>query len=137
MYKNPSCTVDIIVKKGDAILLIKRRNAPYKNKYALPGGFINYGKETLEQAATRELKEETGLIAFNLFLLNNYSSPKRDSRGHVISHVYYTTDTQGVLKAGDDAKEAKWFDINNLPKLAFDHNKIINDYKERVNEHNI
>jgi len=96
----------------------------------LPGGFINYGKETLEDAAVRELKEETSLIANinNLRLVGVYSNPNRDPRRHIISHVYEILDYSGNLKANDDAKSAKFFKA--LPRnLAFDHQQIISDYK--------
>lgn len=126
-YKDPKSTVDIIVVINECILLIKRKNAPFKNKWALPGGFIDYGKETLEEAAIRELKEETNLKAKTIYPVGNFSEPKRDPRGHVISHVFKVIDFAGEAKAADDAKEVEWFDLTDLPKLAFDHKKIIKE----------
>ena len=126
-YKNPASTVDVIVEKEEKILLIRRKYEPFKNVWALPGGFIDYGKETLEEAASRELKEETGLVTLSLKLFGVYSSPDRDPRGHTISHVY-TAKVSGKLRAWDDAKEAAYFPLDNLPELAFDHEKILEDY---------
>lgn len=132
-YKNPASTVDIIVPYKKGIILIKRKKEPYKNHWALPGGFIDYGKETLEEAAKRELQEETGLITkiSELELIGVYSKPTRDPRNHTISHVYEARETKGTLKAADDALEVKVF--KTIPKkLAFDHEEILKDYFERT-----
>ena len=126
-YKNPGATVDLIVERRERILLVKRKEGPFRDSWALPGGFLEYGKETLEQAAIRELNEETGLIAQHLKLFGVYSAPNRDPRGHTISHVYIAA-SYGELKAGDDAKEAKFYPLYDVPELAFDHEKIIKDY---------
>ena len=131
-YSNPGATVDLIVEREEKILLVKRKGVPFQNMWALPGGFLEYGKESLEQAAIRELKEETGLIASKLELFSVYSDPNRDPRGHTISHVYLAT-TFGESKAGDDAKETRWFSFYNLPELAFDHNKIVKEYLDYKN----
>ena len=128
-YVNPASAVDLIVPYELGIVLVKRKYAPFKNCWALPGGFLEMGKETLEQAAARELFEETGLKsnAFDLRLLGVYSNPKRDPRGHVISHTYEVLNYSGKLKASDDAAEVRVFE--KLPKkLAFDHEKILGDY---------
>ena len=129
-YKNPKTTTDIIIEKGGKILLIKRKNKPFKDTWALPGGFIDCGGETLKQAAIRELKEETSLIVKldGIFLFGVYSAIDRDPRGHVISHVYVAGKFKGILKASDDAIDAKFFSLLNLPKLAFDHNTILKNY---------
>lgn len=129
-YKNPCATADVIVETNRQVLLIKRKKEPFKNIWALPGGHLECGKETLEQAACRELREETGILVkeINLQLLGVYSEPNRDPRGHYITHVYVAESSQGKLKAGDDASETRFFPLNNLPKLAFDHNKILEDY---------
>lgn len=126
-YENPGVAADIIVEREEKILLVRRRNPPFKGMFALPGGFLEYGKETLEETAIRELKEETGLIAEKLQLLGVYSTPDRDPRGHTVSAVYIT-ETYGEPKAGDDAAELKFFSLTNLPRLAFDHEAIIKDY---------
>lgn len=128
-FKNPAATVDLIVPYGGGIILVERRWEPYKGKLALPGGYLECGEETLEEAGVRELFEETNLVARveNLKLVGNYSNPERDSRGHVISHAYEVTKVSGVLKAKDDAKKAGVYRI--IPEnLAFDHNKILSDY---------
>ncbi len=125
-YRNPASTVDIIVQQEGKVLLVKRRDEPFKDAWAIPGGFVNYG-EQLEIAAARELKEETSLDVLELRLVGVYSKPDRDPRGHVISHAYMAK-TAGTPKAGDDAKELRFFSLNKLPELAFDHGKIIKDY---------
>lgn len=133
-FKNPASTADIIVEKEGKVLLVKRKNPPFRGMWAIPGGFIEYGKESLEEAARRELKEETGLEALNLSLVGVYSHPNRDPRGHIIAHVY-SAEVNGKVKNGDDAKAAKFFSLDRLPNLAFDHERIIKEYtrwKENV-----
>ncbi len=130
-YINPASTVDLIVKdESDKILLIKRKHDPFKEFWALPGGFLDYGKETLEHAGVRELREETCLKTEEKYLrlIGVYSDPKRDPRGHVIAHAYEVTKHSGIEKAADDAKELGWFSLDSLPNLAFDHDKILEDY---------
>jgi 8-oxo-dGTP diphosphatase len=125
-YKSPSLAVDGVIIKDNQILLIKRKNDPYKDKWAIPGGFVEYGERT-EEAVLREVKEETGLEAKIGSLVGVYSDPKRDPRKHVVSVAYLLKDIIGVEKGGDDAKEAKWWNVNKLPELAFDHHYIISD----------
>ncbi|ACX72250.1 NUDIX hydrolase [Methanocaldococcus vulcanius M7] len=127
LYLHPAVAVDGIIEQDDKILLIKRKNPPFKGYFAIPGGFVECG-ETVENAVIREIKEETGLITEIIDLLGVYSSPTRDPRGHVISITYILKVVGGKLKAGDDAKEAEFFDLNALPELAFDHERIIKDY---------
>ena len=126
-YRNPSLTVDGIVVDGDRILLIRRGNEPFKGHHALPGGFVDYG-ETVEDAVTREVLEETGLVTEISWLLGVYSNPDRDPRGHTVSVVYVMDLAGGMVQAGDDAEEAEWFPLESLPRLAFDHGRIIDDY---------
>ena len=133
-YRNPKITVDGIIKNKNnkEILLIKRKNNPFKNSWALPGGFIEYNEKT-EDAIIREIIEETGLITEIINLIGVYSDPKRDPRGHTISIVYELKIINGELESGDDASEAKFYKFNELPdKLSFDHKKIINDYLRRI-----
>lgn len=125
MVTTPLLTVDALVIYEEKIVLIKRKNPPYENMFALPGGFVEVG-ETVEHAVIREAKEETGLDIEIIRLLGVYSDPNRDPRGHTVS-VCFITAGYGDLKAGDDAKDAKLFDIYSLPELAFDHKKIIED----------
>ncbi|MGC8688841.1 MAG: NUDIX domain-containing protein [Thermoplasmata archaeon] len=131
-YKIPSLTVDGIINEGKSILLIKRGRDPFRGLYALPGGFVEYG-ETVESAIEREILEETGLSVKIRRILGIYSSPDRDPRGHTISIVYILERTGGTPKAGDDAEELKFFDLDNLPELAFDHRKIIDDFLNLFN----
>jgi 8-oxo-dGTP diphosphatase len=125
-YKSPKLTVDGIVLKDGKILLIKRKNQPFENMWALPGGFVDYGEKT-ENAVIREMFEETGLKTEINHLVGVYSDPNRDPRGHTVSVVYLLDVCNGELKGGDDALEAKFFDLNNLPDLSFDHEYIIKD----------
>jgi len=122
--KSPKITVDGIIIKGGEILLVKRKNDPFKGKWALPGGFVEYGEKT-EDAVVREVLEETGLKATVYKTIGVYSDPNRDPRGHTITVVYKLDIKGGKLKSGDDASDAKFFDVNQLPELSFDHNKII------------
>jgi len=124
-YRNPLPTVDIIIEVPKGIVLIKRKNPPYG--WALPGGFVDYG-ETLEEAAVREAKEETSLRVTLVSVLGAYSDPRRDPRHHTISYVFVAR-SKGKAKASDDAIGIGIFDRNSLPKdLAFDHDKILQDY---------
>ena len=129
--QNISITVDAVVfkKNGEevGVLLVQRKNDPYKNLWALPGGFVE-DRETLETAMERELKEEAGIKFIFFEQLQAFSKPDRDPRGRTITIAfagYVGLDSNP--KAADDAKDAKWFDLNQLPELAFDH-KIIIDY---------
>lgn len=123
--KSPNLTVDIIIDYDGKIVLIKRKNPPFG--WALPGGFVDYG-ETVEKAAIREAKEETGLDLKELKQFYVYSDPNRDPRGHNVS-VVFTAKGVGIPKAADDAKEIGLFSQDDLPKeIAFDHKEILNDY---------
>jgi 8-oxo-dGTP diphosphatase len=124
--KSPAITVDGIILKDDSILLVQRKHEPFKGSWALPGGFVEYG-ETTEQAVVREIREETGLQTVVQRLLGVYSDPKRDPRGHTITIAYLVTPIGGNLSAGDDAASARYFKGDELPRLAFDHAKIVKD----------
>ncbi|MGQ4832916.1 MAG: NUDIX domain-containing protein [Candidatus Asgardarchaeia archaeon] len=126
LKKRPYVAVDIfaINEKGEFVL-VERSNNPFKGYWALPGGFVEYG-ETVEQAAIREMKEETGLDICLLDIIGVYSNPNRDPRGHVISIAFLARVIGGMLKASSDAKNARFF--SKVPeKIAFDHKQIIND----------
>lgn len=134
MVKNkyPRLTVDGIIIKNKKILLIQRKNEPYKNYYALPGGFVNYG-ETVEKAIEREIKEETNLKIKVKKLAGVYSNPQRDPRGHIISLVFFCQLKNNKLKFADDAQSGKWVPISKIPrKLAFDHYRIIKEFLKNV-----
>lgn len=129
-YKIPSLSVDIIIEYPDnSLILIRRKNHPFKEMWALPGGFVEYG-ETTEKAAIREVEEETGLKVKLNKILGVYSDPKRDPRGHTVSIVYIATPTGGNLKASDDAKEVIRTKNIDFSHLAFDHAKIIRDWRK-------
>jgi ADP-ribose pyrophosphatase YjhB (NUDIX family) len=123
-YKNPLPTVDIIIEATDGIVLIERKNKPLG--WALPGGFVDYA-ESLEQAAVREAREETGLHVTLTRQLKTYSDPDRDPRHHTISTIFIAT-ADGSPNAGDDAGKTGIFTQQNLPPLVFDHAKILADY---------
>lgn len=123
----PLLTVDIIIELSHApgqILLIERKFPPHG--WALPGGFVDVG-ETVENAAIREAKEETSLDISLVRLLGCYSDPRRDNRGHTVSVVFIAR-SQGQAIAADDAKLVKLWWPDQLPEMAFDHQKIVNDY---------
>lgn len=123
--RNPYPTADVIVELDDGIVLIKRKNPPLG--WAIPGGFIDAG-ESVEEAAVREIAEETGLVVSLTDILSVYSSPDRDPRFHTMSVVFIGIGS-GNISAGDDAVEASIFTRSNLPEpLAFDHKKILDDY---------
>ena len=130
-YPRPSVTVDMIVTRnvssGVELLLIQRLNPPFKDQWALPGGFVDMD-EALVHAAARELAEETGLTDVELKQFKAYGEPGRDPRGHTISVVFIGQVVHNVkATAGDDAKKVNWFNIKKLPPLAFDHNEIIGE----------
>ena len=110
------------------VLLIQRKNDPFKDEWALPGGFVEEG-EDLETAAKRELKEETGVKVDSMEQIKAFGKPGRDPRGHTISIAFLSRIfCEEDLNPSDDAKAAQWFEIEKLPdmKLAFDHDEIIN-----------
>jgi len=131
-YPRPALTVDAIVfvndENGTSVLLIERGIEPYKGKWALPGGFVNID-ELLETACKRELKEETGLEVKSMEQFKTYDAINRDPRHRTISVVYSTEISQKAkVKGGDDAAHAKWFPVNNLPDMAFDHQQVLKDF---------
>jgi len=128
-YPKPSVAVDCVIFGFDGnalnVLLIKRKQAPFKGQWAIPGGFVEEN-ESCEIAAYRELQEETGLRNTNMELVGVFSDPKRDPRERVISITYYTLiKKDDSIKGADDAEEAQWFPLKEIPPLAFDHASLL------------
>lgn len=126
--RNPYPTVDVVIHDPlRGVVLVARRNPP--RGWALPGGFIDYG-ETVEQAAVREAREETGLAVRLERLLGVYSSPGRDPRHHAMSVVFVAAPSGGgsLPEGGDDAAKARFFPLGQWPDLVFDHAGILDDF---------
>lgn len=134
-YPRPAVTVDVVLLSGEGadrkILLIQRKNDPFKNAWALPGGFVDE-QEALLSAACRELEEETAVFGVELVQFRTYGDPERDPRGHTVSVVYLGfVDAQNIsAEARDDAKDVRWFPLNILPDLAFDHQRVVEEAVE-------
>lgn len=139
-YLAPALTVDAVLLKGREVLLIRRGRDPFRGSWAIPGGFVDVG-ERVEDAARRELVEETGLRGDIVDLLGVWSDPARDPRGHTVS-VVFVCKIGGIVDVrdtpmrvaersrpaghdGDDAGEARWFPLDALPDVAFDHADIL------------
>ena len=139
-YPRPALTAECVIFGRDesgalSVLLIERGGEPYKGCWAFPGGFLEMD-ETTEETASRELQEETGLIipagSGQLKELGCYSAVDRDPRGRVITIAYYAIIDKTSVKGSDDARQACWFPLSQIPKLAFDHAKILTDATERL-----
>lgn len=134
-HKNPIPTVDTIIDNDSQVLFIKRMKEPFKGKMVLPGGFIKIG-ETAEEAAIREVKEETSLDIDLDHILGVYSNPARDPRGHIMSTVFIgkisSDSASNEPKAGDGATSIKWVNIKAIENedLGFDHRQILKDYQK-------
>ncbi len=127
MHKQPALAADCVVfDKAGRLLLIRRKNPPFQGQYALPGGFVDYG-ERMEDAALRELREETGIEGRLVGLVGVYSRPDRDPRGHCVSAVYLVDPGEQTPVAGDDAAEAQFVERYRALPLAFDHDEIVAD----------
>jgi 8-oxo-dGTP diphosphatase len=135
-YPRPSVTVDIaLVTREDRqrVLLIQRKADPFAGQWALPGGFVDEG-ERLIDAARRELKEETGLEQTELEQFRTFGNPGRDPRGWTVSVVHLARVAPDQLNAvaGDDAADARWFSLDELPELAFDHGEILSQVRRHI-----
>ena len=124
--RSPALTVDAVIIADREIVLIKRQKGPFQARWALPGGFVEYG-ETVDAAVRREVAEETGLRIELKSLIGVYSDPHRDPRGHVVSIAFLAEINSGTLSGGSDASEARLWPLTALPALAFDHARIISD----------
>ncbi|MCS7119030.1 MAG: NUDIX hydrolase [Archaeoglobaceae archaeon] len=129
--KSITLTVDAVIPYKGKIVLIKRKNEPFKDHYALPGGIVEYG-ETVENAVLREVEEETGLKGKIFDLVGVYSELDRDPRGHFVSICFIVIPVGGELKSGSDAKEVRLFKLGELPRLAFDHEKMVRDAEVKL-----
>ena len=134
-YPHPAVTADCLVfartDEGMKLLLIQRKNEPCKGKCAFPGGFMDIDETTID-AARRELKEETGLVVGELHRVGFFDAVDRDPRERIITVAYYTIlDKPAEVSGLDDAAQAKWFSLTELPDLAFDHKEILQE-AERV-----
>ena len=133
-YKTPSVTADIFIFDEEInFILVKRKNNPFRDYWALPGGFVEYG-ESVENGAIREAKEETNIDVTLKDLVGVYSEPDRDPRGHTITVAFTATGDMSKMKADSDAKEVKIFSAEKLDEIniAFDHDKIIRDCLKKV-----
>ena len=136
-YPRPAVTADALIIAGPQsdrqLLLIQRGREPFKGKWALPGGFVDMD-EDLDESAQRELEEETGLTLSHLKQLHTFGAVNRDPRHRTITVAYYAfIDAPLPVKGLDDASDAKWFAIDQLPPLAFDHGHIIDTAKDLLN----
>ncbi len=136
-HERPSVTVDVVIltmrKRRLEVLLVKRKHWPYEGLWAIPGGFVEID-ESLEDAARRELEEETAVRDVYLEQLYTFGDPHRDPRARVITVVYYALIRSDELHivAGDDAAESAWYPISTLPPLAFDHENILDYTMQRL-----
>ena len=127
-YPRPAVTADSVVfcngLDGLSVLLIERANDPFKGCWAFPGGFMDM-EENAEDCAKRELKEETGMEVRSLEYLGTFSEVNRDPRGRTITIAYYAVVEKSDVIGADDASQARWFPIDSIPSLAFDHEEIL------------
>jgi len=135
-YPRPAVTSDVAVLRLETIpeiLLVQRRDPPFRGMWALPGGFMEL-EETLEEAARRELMEETGIRAGELIRFETYDKPGRDPRGRTITQVFVMiwNEEMGLPEAGSDAAGIQWFSLDKLPALAFDHLEIVTDVIQTI-----
>jgi len=135
-YARPALTVDLVVITRAAkprVLLIQRQSEPFAGSWALPGGFVDED-EPLEAAARRELEEETGVSLADLDQVYTFGNPGRDPRGWTVSVVYLARVEESAVRprAADDAAEVRWFGLDELPPLAFDHALILKLAQERL-----
>lgn len=136
-YPHPAVTTDCVIFGFDGerlnVLLVQRGGEPYLGWWAFPGGFVRI-EESAEQGALRELREETGLTPAYVEQFHTYSNPDRDPRERVITIAFLALVRIADVRGGDDAADAKWFPIDEIPHLAFDHDQILRDALTRLRE---
>lgn len=136
-YPHPAVTTDCVIFGFDGtklqVLLIERGIEPYKGRWAFPGGFLN-ADETAEEGALRELQEETGLTGAYIEQFHTFTDPCRDPRERVITIAYYALVRLQEVRGGDDAAKAQWFALDEVPQLAFDHDRILREAVKRLRE---
>lgn len=136
-YPRPAVTTDCVIFGFDGtalnVLLVERGVEPFKGRWALPGGFLRMD-ESARNGALRELEEETGLTGAYMEQLHTYSEPNRDPRGRVVTIAYFALVRQREVRGGDDAAQARWFPLDNVPSLAFDHDHILADARRSLRE---
>lgn len=136
-YPHPSVTTDCVIFGFDGkalkVLLIRRGLEPYKGRWAFPGGFLNM-TESAEEGAARELKEETGLEGAYIRQFHTFSAPDRDPRERVITIAFYALVRLCEVSGGDDAEDAAWFPLDEVPDLAFDHDEILRRAKQALRQ---
>jgi 8-oxo-dGTP diphosphatase len=129
-FPRPAITIDVLISRFHndikEILLVMRKNEPFRDKWALPGGFVN-NNELLKDAAIRELSEETGLKIQEIEQFHVFDKPGRDPRERTITVVFtgIADEYNSFIKPSSDAKDARWFPLESLPELAFDHGEIV------------
>lgn len=133
-YQNPALTVDAVWVHRGRILLVRRRHAPFRGMWALPGGFVEL-RETVEEALARELLEETGLVGRPSGLVGVYSGPERDPRKPTTTVAFLVSGRPKEPVGGDDAEEAAWVPLREARPLAFDHGRIVADAVRRLRSH--
>lgn len=127
-------TADALLIHENEVLLVRRKNEPFRGKWCVPGGFVD-PDEKVEHAAARELEEETGVSGVWLKFFGVYSDPGRDPRGRTVTVVFWATlPEKPQARAGDDAAECGWFPIHHPPEMAFDHAKILEDARARMRD---
>ena len=127
-------TADTLLIVGNEVMLVQRKHDPFAGQWALPGGFVD-PEERIPDAAKRELQEETGVTGIDLQEFGTYGDPGRDPRGRTVSVVYWRSLPQKPhTVAGDDAADCRWFPLDQLPPLAFDHSRILEDARNRLRE---
>lgn len=136
-YPHPAVATDCVVFGFDGrelkVLLIERGVEPYRGMWAFPGGFLRMD-ETAEECAARELREETGLVLTNVRQLGAFSGVNRDPRERIVSIAFYVLARQSEVRGGDDAANARWWPIDEVPQLAFDHDYILRQAMRRIRQ---